>query len=239
MKKIFIGFVWLVAFCLIVISFIRSEQWLLNGTLTLGWVLFAIQMTVSHFEKVYLFLKRIWFEVSNPECIWSFQVTYNGEFNRDTLLLVEHFFLENQQDVTVTNISNIRKLFRMGTLSLEVYLDEELKILRFSIHDMEISYRRSKSFIEDRLASLFESLQLKLKPDSGAFDLTINFNDYNPYFGFYVRRLNAGEVQRFNVIFRIDNDRVSVGKNQIEINTQSLQHMRSLSKKYIVLSPAK
>lgn len=239
MKKAIVMVVWLISIGLLTYSLIRTEQWILSGTTIIGWFLFSIQLTMSNSEKVYLFIKRIWFQLANPDCVWNMQVVYKGSFDRKIHEKIEKLLLQKNDKLRIKSLSNVRKIYTLGTVSFEVSIDEEEGTVVFSIQDMEVSYRRSKNLIAHELAKVFELLQMGLKPDFGKYGLIVEFKGYNPYFGFYVRRLNAKDVQGFNVTFKIDNDRVAVTKNCIEINTDSMQHLSILSKQYLTLSPVK
>lgn len=54
---------------------------------------------------------------------------------------------------------------------------------------------------------------------------------------FFIRRLNAEDINTFNVKFNIENDRVTINKNSIEVYTTSFQQLTIFSKQYLTLSP--
>jgi len=240
MKKAAILAVWLIAFGLLVYSLIYTENWAFNGTVILGWLLFAIQLTMSHSETIYLLVKKIWFNIINPDCLWNMQVVFEGSYERMALNRIEEALrTRNKKISNILTVSNVRKIFTLGSVRFEVTVDEQKGTIYFSIHDMEVSFRRSKKLIENELSALFETMQMVLKPDAGQYGLNVEFKGINPYFGFFVRRLSAEDVQRFHVTFKVENDSVAVTKDSIEINTDSLQHLRVLSTHYLSLSPAK
>lgn len=239
MKKALIIIIWFVPLALVIYSFIRTEQFLINGTLTLGWLFFVIQLTMNNYENVYLHVNKLWFKIKNPDCIWNMQVSMVGDFNRGNFVNIEECLHSLSTDLRISIISSTRKIYRVSTLGIEVSINETTGEIIFAIHDLEVSFRRSTNIIEKELGDIFEKLQKKLKPDVDNYGLRIEFKGYNPYFGFFVRRLNASDIQGFNVTFKIDNDRIAVSNTGIEINTDSLQHLNNLSKEYISLSPAK
>jgi hypothetical protein len=241
MKKAALLAVWVIALGLLVYSLFYTENWVFNGTVILGWLLFAIQLTMSHHEKAYLWVRSKWFQLMNPECLWNMTVVFNGSYDRTALDQVENALKgsRNLQPNKIETLSNLRKSYSIKSLRFEVAVDEQEGATYFSIHDMEVSFRRSRQLIETELAQLFEAMQMVLKPDSGQYGLNIEFKGYNPYFGFFVRRLNVEDIQRFHITFKVESDRVAVTKNSIEINTDSLQHLRILTTRYLTLSPAK
>lgn len=238
MKKLFVVVVWLIAIGLIAYSFIKSEQWLLNGTLILGWLFFAIQLTMNHFEKVYLFTKRIWFVLANPDCIWNFQVVCIGKFDRDNFDTIESCFRELDREIRIISLSSTRKIIKYKSITFEVVIDESEGIIRFNIDEMVLSYRSSILFIDQKVSRLFELIQRKLSAEDVSYDLILDIGKNNPYFGLFVKRLNLKHVQSFNVAFKLENDKVRVSKKQIEINTDSLTQLKILSRQYLLLSPA-
>lgn len=239
MKSVYIVFlVWAITVLLIIVNIIvNPDSFIVNGTIILGWLLFALQLTWNQSEKFYLLLKRIWFNIKNPECIWNMEVTYNGHFNKETFNIIDKVFLDKTTNNRVIPISQTRKIYNIKTLSFEVSVNENEETLQISLQDLEVTYRRSKKLIEEDIANLFEELNSKLNTSKSLYSLVIHFNDFNPYYGFFIRRMKAKEIKSFNVKFNIENDKVSIGKKQIEINTTTLQKLNTFSKNYLALSP--
>lgn len=107
MKKAITGLVWLIFFGLLIYSLFRTEQWILNGTIILGWFLLAVQLTVNHFEKVYLLLNRAWFCFFNHACIWNMHIIYNGSFDRTVHEKIEQLLTQKNYKFSIDPISNL------------------------------------------------------------------------------------------------------------------------------------
>jgi hypothetical protein len=230
--------VWIVTILLILGNIIvNPTSFITNGTILLGWLLFAIQLTWNQSEKFYMLVKRLWFHIKNPECVWNMEVTYHGDFDKRTFDTIDKVFLDKAKNKKIIPISHTRKIYNLDTLSFEVSLNENEGTLQMSLLDLEVTYRRSKRIIEEDIAILFEEINSKLKTDKSLYSLIIYFNDYNPYYGFFVRRMKAKDIQTFNVKFNVESDKVSIGKKQIEINTSTLQNLNTFSKNYLALSP--
>lgn len=240
-KDIKIWSVWILATVLLIISFYKNPyDFFVNGTIIVGWLLFAIQYTMNHSELFYLFIKRIWFNIKNPSCIWNMQVELQGDLDRAVIIKIDDALNEickEKQSFKIIKLSNTRRIYRIYTLNLEAVLEEDEGKLRFYVHDLKISFRDSKKIIDQQLSKIFEKIQYVIKADSGNFGIQVDFQEFNPYFGFFVRRLNDKDITRFNVKLRINNDQISVSKNCIEINSDSLQGLNNLSKDYLALSP--
>lgn len=235
-KKIIIIGAWLITTLLIIISLVNNPtSFWINGTVTLGWLLFALQLTWNQSERFYMWIKNVWFFIKNPDCLWNMQVEFNGEFDRDVYRKIDEVFSSASKDYKITTISNVRKQYKVGTLIYEVVINSEQ--VRLEVQDLEVSFRRSKTIIQKEIGGLLESLSKTLKEDKSNYYLTINFKEYNPYFGFFVRKLNANEVNTFNVSFKVDGERVSINQTSISLHTESLQAFRSFSEEYLALSP--
>ena len=230
--------IWGVVLALIIINlFTNPASFFVNGTIILGWFLFAIQLTWNQSERFYMFIKKLWFNMINPECVWNMEVSYQGDFDRDIFDVLDKTFLERGENQKIISVSNMRKIYKLDTLSFEISVDEYSSTIQLSLQDLEVSYRRSKKIIEEELGQLLEEINKKIKADNTHYSLIIQFNEFNPYYGFFIRRLNAKDIQTFNVKFNIESDKVSIGKKRIEINTTTLQKLTTFSKEYLTLSP--
>lgn len=230
--------VWGIAVIVMAVYLYRApNNFLINIPLILGWVLFLFQITWDKSERFYIWWKRLVFIIKNPESIWNMRITFKGYYERNIFNKIDNIFSSQSKKLSITSLSNTRKLYRLSSISFEVVLREDLSEIDFMIHDLEVSYRRSKQIIERELAHIFEIIQMDLKPDSGNYHLNIEFKGLNPYFGFFVRRLNISDVNGFNVTFKVESDQITVSKRGIEINTRTIQNLNTLSKDYLALSP--
>src|SRR5690625_307246 len=166
-------------------------------------------------------LKQIWFFVKNPDCIWNMMVEFKGEYNEDSFEVIETIFLERFTNLKIISISKSRRLYRAGSLSFEVSIDDT-GALRFYLEELEVSFRRSRELISEELGELLERLSKILKEDGSEYYFNISFKDFNPYYGYFLRRLNAKEIKTFNVKFNVENNKVTLNKKSIEIYTNSL-----------------
>lgn len=228
--------VWILSISLVVISlWINPNGFFANGTIIIGWLLFALQLTWNKSEFFYLKVKSIWFIIKNPECIWNLHVEYYGEFDETVFDKLDSLFTKGIHEIKITQLSKSRKIYRVGTLSFEVVFFHDNVSVR--LQDLEVSYRRSKTIIENELNSIFEGITKTLKEDNTKYFLNVNFKEFNPYFGFFIRRLNSREISTFNVKLNVDSEKVTIGKEKIEIYTNSLSKLQTLSKDYLTLSP--
>lgn len=237
MKNFLLWTVWLVFVLIFASVFILPENLLVNGTTIVGWFLLAIQSTYNNSERFYLAVKRLWFNVKNPSCIWNMQAELHGDFERGMFDKLNKELKDIGDDsYKIITISNTRRIYKIQTLNLEVALDEGESRLHIYIHDLQVSFRDSKEIIDKKLSRIFETIQYVAKANKGSYGMNITFKEYNPYFGFFVRRLNDKDVQGFNIKLKVSDDRVIVSNSGIEINTDELNKLNQLSKSYLALS---
>jgi len=237
MKKIIIILTWIISFVLIILNILLNPtSFFANGTILFGWLLLAVQLTWSQSEFFYMFIKRIWFYIKNPDCNWNMIVDFDGEFTEDIFNKIDQVFSNQSKNYKIITLSTSRKLYKLGSLSFEINIENNKRIV-LQMQDIEISYRRSITIVENELGVLFENLSKVIKEDKSDYYLNINFKEYNPYFGFFVRRLKSKEITTFNVKFNVESDRVTVNKDSIEVYTTSIQQLRTFSKQYLTLSP--
>lgn len=237
-KHILLLIGWLFVILLVSVTTISNpNSFFVNGTIICGWLLFIIQLTWNHSETFYMHIKSLWFYIKNPDCIWNMMVEYELKLNQHTFENVEAVFHELFSEVKITVISNIRRLYKLETINVEVSIDIKLNKIRLHIDNLEVSYRRSRNIIDKELGKLLEKLAYKLKIDNSDYYFNISFKEFNPYYGFFIRRLNAKDINSFNVIFNVEDEKVTINKESIEIHTTSLQKLNTISKEYLSLSP--
>lgn len=164
-------------------------------------------------------------------------VEYNLEIDEKIFEKIDNKFNEHFSEIKIIPLSNVRRIYKLDTIGIEVSIDEINNQLRLHIDKLEISFRRSRKIIDNELGVLFESLSQELKVDQSEFYFKVIFKEFNPYYGFFMRRLNSKDINTFNVKLNVENEKVTIGKKTIEIYSTSLQKLNVLSKQYLTLSP--
>lgn len=230
---------WIVPTALLIGVFvIYPESLFLNIAVILGWLLTAFQFTWNHSEVFYLRFKRLWFLVKNPDCIWNLSIEYSGQFDIDIFSDLDSKLYDYTNDINIRQISQTRKSYRVKTINFELYYDEHYDVLRFELSKLELSYRRSLKMMDEEMNFIIELLSRTIKEDNTEYYFDITFkDDFNPFYGFFIRRLNANDISKFNIAFNVEEDKITVNKNSIKFYTTSLQKLNSISKRYLTLSP--
>lgn len=237
-KKVLLIAGWIfVTLLIIFILAYNPNSLFVNGTIVFGWLLFILQITWNNSETLYIHLKKYWFLIKNPDCIWNMVVEFDGDFDEETFKILDNVINDYTDKIKITTISNVRRIYKLDTLSFELTIDKKERTLRLHIDNMEISFRRSRTIIDKELGILFEKISQSLRVINSEYYFNISFREFNPYYGFFIRRLNANDINSFNVTFNVEDQHVTINKKSMEIYTTSLQKLNVISKEYLSLSP--
>lgn len=236
MKKIVLFIAWLATAVLVGYIMFNPGQFFINGTLVLGWLLFSVQQTVNYSEKAFIYWNKLKYFITNPSCSWNMDVMFKGPFTINTFEQIEDVLKKHPKRIDkIRTISDQRKMYQLENFNVEVSIIDSG--LNFELQNLKVSYRDSKQVINNDISHLFERLQNRLQISETNFNLTVDFQGTNPYYGLYINRLNAEHINHFNIRFKLDDDRVIVSDRRIEVSTSDLTKMRSLTQDYLTFSP--
>ncbi len=63
----------------------------------------------------------------------------------------------------------------------------------------------------------------------------VKFPEDNPFMGFYMRKVASKDLIKFDVTFKIDDNRVEICKDRIIVNTDSITELAAISRDILVL----
>lgn len=240
MKKILLAIMSIVVIFLIVVGIFRNpSDYIANGTIILGWLVFAIQTFWITSENFYLFFKNIWYKMKNPDCSWDLVIELNEVNNQpidEIFGKIEKILVaKKMNNFKIIPLSNVRKMYIFGTFTITVVIDGNN--IRFGFNSFEVSYRRSSEIISQELSHIFEDIQRELNSGKTLCYLDIFFSGENPYYGVYIRKLDAKNIERFTVEFKVNNQQIIINKEKISIRTNSFIKLQEITKKYLTLSP--
>lgn len=236
MKKIVLFIAWLATASLVGYILLNPGRFFIDGTLVLGWLLFSVQQTINHSEKAFIYWNKIKSLITNPSCSWNMDVMFKGDFTINVFEEIEDVLKKHPKKIDkIRTISDRRKIYQLENLNVEISITDSG--LNFEIQNLKVSYRDSKQVINNDISHLFEHLQNRLQTRETNFNLTVDFQGTNPYYGLYINRLNAEHINQFNIRFKLDDDRVIVSNRRIEVSTSNLTKMRNLTQDYLTFSP--
>ncbi|MGN4807854.1 hypothetical protein ACTFSP_09625 [Bacillus cereus group sp. MYBK108-2] len=243
-RYIIIISVWLMTIGLIILNFITppSKSWVnfwTNGTIILGWILLAIQTTYNNLDIFFMFVKRMKFQIQNPDCVWNMRMymmtNASGNLLDELDLKLAQIYTADQ--LKIRQISMVRRDYKLGAIRFEVNYNEDKKEFIFDIQDMEVSYRGSKRIFDDKLDILINDLRRVFQPYNERYHVGIEFKELNPYFGLFLKKLDSKNIDGFNVSFHMKDSQINVYKKQIEISSGNYENLKSTAKSYLALSP--
>jgi len=217
-----------------------------------GWILFLVQYFYSKSEGFYVFINgwRLW--LTNEPTKWNFTVSLHGCSLIYPMRSVWEVISQqnrkanrwhNDEQSLIVNMPGytLRAFVSEGAFLLDDNLERSQTLISIQISNLELPYRTFRTKIENEMVPLLRDVANALQPRTEKYAAKISFSSTNPYFGFFVRKLELPKV----VSFTCDLIESSVGgheqvitirKDQIEIVTDDLLAMQSLSLKYVALA---
>lgn len=235
-KEIIFGV--LLLMLLLYISWFQKSWFWVNGTMLLGWILFAFQMLYSRGDKLYWFVQKLKYSIINPDTQWDLTVRYFGPKVDATVIPAVQLALSKAavfDRAVVRNISKQRIEIKADELTMEVYVEDQSLQVMFT--KIPVTFRGSNRTIDKRITPALEELEACLAIEKKSYWLTVYFGAMNPYFGLYIRRLGQQNVTDMNI--RINNnglDQLEISKQKLTISTATLNELGETAKKYLTLS---
>lgn len=215
-----------------------------------GWALFVVRYLYDNFEKVYVSVNTARLRLTNGTTKWDFTVTLEncaGERQVDRAWsIISHqlagatrWHADDHSLIVDVPGYTLRVFSTQGTSPEipELVASTETCI---QVSNLELPFRSFRPKIKNEIIPLIQDLSEALEPQRGKYAAKIGFSSANPYFGFFVRRLDLSEVVSFNcdliessVGARDQN--IKVRKDRIEIVTDSPLALQTLSLKYVAL----
>ena len=123
-------------------------------------------------------------------------------------------------------------------------IDREREVVRFDMPDAHFSYRSAQRVLEDELGPLLCDVDTALKGGDRKFALTITFGRDNPYFGAFVKKVNAARVKDFRMTILepessgLPEDVVTVGQDSLKLVASKAHSIPRLGLRYLRLRPS-
>lgn len=219
-----------------------------------GWTAFIVDYLYRRSDRFYMRVNSMIFWITNRPTKWNLTIDYRG-VDVDSPLDSLRSAIESgaPSPTTLWHDDEYKKIINLPgyTIRMQVVpwpdglLDlnepEHTESICIQLSDLELPYRSFRSKLEGEIIPLVHRAAAALNPREQKYAVKIGFQSGNPYFGFFVRRLDLPQVASFSadvVDLSVGGEaqNVSVKKEQIEIITDSLLALQTLSKKYVALS---
>lgn len=217
----------------------------------IGFLLLAFNQIYANSERFFLWVNQLRFRVMRETIRWNFTIDLSGfESSRPLEDVFETIVGANIQGTTVWANHSDLKIVNMPGYTLRLFMTSPspdipepiptADILTLQLSNLELPFSRYRAKIDGEVFPLIERVVDALRPDDKKYSVKIGFQSPNPYFGFFVRRLDVPKVLAFQCdIFESVAGReetVTIDKDSVTIVAGSLQAARMLSSKYVALS---
>jgi len=228
-------------------SIARWNDILENMVVLLGWGLFLVQYLYHKSESFYIWVTswRLW--ITNETINWSFSIEFGGCAKSDPIHQIWRIIRTHNKKATRWHHNGVSLIANMPgyTVRASVHANGEVldnsQMVSIQMSDLELPFRTFRARIENEIVPLLKDISGTFKPRTEKYAAKISFSSSNPYFGFFVRRLDLPKIVSFscdlleNSVGNYDQV-VTVRKDRIDIVTDDLFALQVLSIKYVALS---
>jgi hypothetical protein len=214
----------------------------------LGWALFLLQYLYNKSEIFYVQVNKLKLWTTNETTKWNFTVDFyhskkSGSLEKISSLIAKHdpksITWHKDHSSLIVNLPGytIRIIEAQARNSFE----GKDQVITVQVSNLELPYRSFKKKIDSEIIPLLSEITSVAKPASQKYVAKIGFSDTNPFFGYFVRKLDLPKVVSFTCDI-LENgiggnsQNVIVRKDKIEIVTDNLAALQSLSFKYMAFS---
>lgn len=236
-KYIGLLILWVIVAFLIFFMVKDNSQFFANGTIIIGWILFALQLTYNKTSKFKHFLNHIYSKyLKQTDIIWDVSIIMSSKINEKHLDKFEIKLFETYQanQIKVHQLSSKRRDYRVGTLKFEINAYEEQT--RVVFQDMDTNYRRTKEFLETNIDELLGVLRLVVKPDREQINVRLSMPKHNPYLSKYIDK-NRDMIDYIRIDIKENNTKFSIRKDSIDISSENYNEIKSDIKKLLYFKP--
>jgi hypothetical protein len=217
-------------------------------TTVLGWSLFIVQYLYNKSENFYVWvnLARVW--ATNETTKWNFTVDFYPSKRKDFLSKISKLISYNSpksitwhKDVNSAIVNLPGYTLRIIETEVNNAAEERDYVIVIQISNLELPFRSFRRKIENEIIPVLNEISNIIKPTNQKYVAKISYSEANPFFGYFVRKLDLPKVVSFTCDILESgvsgsSQNVIVRKDKIEIVTDNLAALQSLSFKYIALS---
>lgn len=211
------------------------------------------QYSYSHVERYRLLIDGARARLQNHNVVWGITAEYQIRAGKSTLAwkAVQEALPEGREQIPSTTASYAAVLKNGIPLTARVMpwmdpLQGERHQIIVRLHPTTGTLRFWKRLIDDELIPTLrriESAVAHYNEDSFKYSVDVIFEELNPYFGYFVARVERGALQRFDVAYYEEAAQeralVEVRDTRLSFVTRSLDAAGGLMRRFLVLAPPK
>lgn len=217
-------------------------------TIVLGWSLFFIQYLYNKSENFYVRMNQLKLWATNETTKWNFTVDLYHSKKPSSLEKISKLISKHDSKSITWHKDRSSLIVNLPGYTIRIIetharnsFDETDEVITVQVSNLEMPFRSFRKRIEGEIVPLLNEIATIAKPSSQKYVAKIGFADPNPFFGYFVRKLDLPKVVSFTCDILENNvggnsQNVTVRKDRIEIVTDNLAALQSLSFKYMAFS---
>lgn len=212
----------------------------------LGWAASIAQFIYHKSEKFFIKFNSCYLKLTNATTHWDFTIELRNCHEIEPIKVISDVVKHHSNQAMILHEERHKLVANLPGFTLDVMAqgrvpieDWENVVLRIS--NLELPYRSFRNRIIDQIVPLLEDISKGVGADGGKYAAKISFSNGNPYFGYFLRKLELPRI----VAFQCDllettagnrKQNVRVYKNRLDIVADSPHALLSLALKYVAFS---
>lgn len=213
----------------------------------IGYTFFVFQFTYANSKTLFVKINRCAIFLKNPSCEFNI-VTYLTASNLPNDIiksLRELLYEEFKSDIHKIRHTNSQIECKIGLNNIDVSLvephehDDGNSRVRIELCS-KISYRDSIDLLNFFYTDILNAIKKEIIFCKENHNVGIVFENANPFYRMYIKSLEKdGSLNNFNLEYEINQCRLKVYNNNIEINSSDFLKVKDIAKNYFAISQKK
>lgn len=208
-----------------------------------GYLILISSFSYSNINWIFISWKKIIVFLANPSVSWKMTTVYTVNQRQDRLTmnifndLSKKFVDLKFADCYNDELSRYEIIVNKNkyVLSIEELDEDEFQIRIIS--DYRISYRESLKDLYSTYSEVESDIRTNfVHPADISYLLSISLDNFNPFYKVYLNNFEKMDSLNFSIIYDVYGAKVSIQNNKISIQSDSLSHIKKISKEYIAVS---
>jgi hypothetical protein len=215
----------------------------------LFWITTFVKMLYDSWDRFYFVVNRIKANILNTATTWEISAEYSlvrsGLLDGITASIKKAFpslkFRENTNSHKIIHTDKLTLFLKESSEADADFVGEGgITSSIIETGKVTIPYRQIENMLEREIIPLFNKIEHEIIPEHCKYTLRINYDENNPFFGLYVRRLPAGAISSFkcDIMEKLAGESIfiTIEAKKVIIIASSASDLSSVSRKYLLMA---
>ncbi len=216
-----------------------------------AWISLILKLFYDNNGRFYFWATKKIMWIFNTRVDWSLAVEFDGNVNQNIIDQIFTDLFSFYKNAKTWHNEPKDKIIELPDLGCNIHIQQitwgdstgdEFSTLRIDISELLVPFRQSDDTLDKLIAFINQKILPVVNPINEKYSFNVKFENSNPYFGLFIRKLRLPErsLVRFNIVWDekigSQNERVEVNAHKVSFVTKNLINFQTLSKRYITLA---